>query len=91
MTRSDQYTEDQLVEQPAIKLFEELGRATVNAYHETLGPEGTLGRDTRSEVFLIRRQVIGDFQHGVQILPSPIVIAVTGAAAEQMPGVLVLA
>lgn len=49
------YTEDQLVEQPAIKLFEELGWETVNAYHETLGPDGTLGRDNRSEVFLVRR------------------------------------
>jgi type I restriction enzyme R subunit len=49
------YTEDQLVEQPAIKLFEELGWESVNAYHETLGPDGTLGRDNRSEVFLVRR------------------------------------
>jgi type I restriction enzyme R subunit len=49
------YTEDQLVEQPAIKLFEDLGWESVNAYHETLGPDGALGRDNRSEVFLIRR------------------------------------
>jgi len=49
------YTEDQLVEQPAIRLFEELGWETVNAYYETLGPKGTLGRDNKSEVFLIRR------------------------------------
>ena len=27
----------------------------VNAYHETLGPDGTLGRDNKSEVFLVRR------------------------------------
>lgn len=46
------FTEDQLVEQPAIRLFEELGWETVNAYHEALGPNGTLGRDNRSEVFL---------------------------------------
>ena len=45
-TASGQYTEDQLVEQPAIKLFEELGWEHVNAYHETLGPHGTLGRTT---------------------------------------------
>ena len=50
-----QYTEDQLVEQPAIKLFEELGWDSVNAYHETLGPNSTLGRDNKSEVFLTRR------------------------------------
>jgi type I restriction enzyme R subunit len=50
-----QYTEDQLVEQPAIQLFEELGWDIVSAYYETLGPEGTLGRDNKSEVFLTRR------------------------------------
>lgn len=49
------YTEDQLVEQPAIGLFEELGWAHVNAMQETMGPEGTLGRDNRAEVFLNQR------------------------------------
>ncbi len=52
---SGRYSEDQLVEQPAINLFEGLGWESVNAYHETLGPEGTLGRDNKSEVFLGRR------------------------------------
>jgi len=50
-----QYTEDQLVEQPAIRLFEEIGWESVNAYYETLGSDGTLGRDNKSEVFLTRR------------------------------------
>jgi type I restriction enzyme R subunit len=52
---SGRYSEDQLVEQPAISLFEELGWEAINAYHELLGPEGTLGRDNRSEIFLIPR------------------------------------
>ena len=52
---SGRYTEDQLVEQPAIRLFEELGWEHVNAYYEKLGPDGTLGRDNKSEVFLVRR------------------------------------
>jgi type I restriction enzyme R subunit len=51
----NQFSEDQLVEQPAIQLFEELGWESINAYNETLGPLGTLGRDNRSEVFLSRR------------------------------------
>lgn len=55
MSPAGRYTEDQLVEQPAIKLFEELGWETVNAYHETLGSDGALGRDNKSEVFLTRR------------------------------------
>lgn len=55
MTPSGRYSEDQLVEQPALELFGELGWQTVNGFDETLGPEGTLGRDNRAEVFLVRR------------------------------------
>ncbi len=36
------YTEDQLVEQPAIGLFAELGWQTVVAMEEILGETGTL-------------------------------------------------
>jgi len=46
------YSEDGLVEQPAIRLFEELGWETVNATDEALGAEGTLGRDVKGEVIL---------------------------------------
>lgn len=53
--QASRYTEDQLVEQPAIRLFEELGWETVNTYYEKLGPDGTLGRDNKSEVFLVQR------------------------------------
>lgn len=46
------YSEDQLVEQPAIGLFAALGWQTVSAMDETLGPGGTLGRETGGEVVL---------------------------------------
>lgn len=49
------YTEDQLVEQPAIGLFSALGWQTVSAMEETLGPGGTLGRETKGEVVLTDR------------------------------------
>jgi type I restriction enzyme R subunit len=49
------YTEDQLVEQPAIRLFEDLGWQVANAQYEILGETGTLGRYNKSEVFLVRR------------------------------------
>ena len=49
---SDDYTEDTLIEQPAIALFAELGWETADCYEETYGPEGTLGRETSSEVVL---------------------------------------
>jgi type I restriction enzyme R subunit len=53
MTNS--YSEDRLVEQPAIALFETLDWATVNCFCETFGPSGTLGRETTSEVVLSAR------------------------------------
>ena len=44
------YTEDQLVEQPAIGLFAELGWATVSALEETFGATGTLLRFLSGQV-----------------------------------------
>jgi type I restriction enzyme, R subunit len=49
------FTEDAAVEKPAIELFEELKWDHINAYHEKLGADGTLGRETRNEVFLTKR------------------------------------
>lgn len=49
------YTEDRLVEQPAIGLFAELGWQTVSAMEEVFGPGGTLGRETSGEVVLVPR------------------------------------
>ncbi|PAW77866.1 MAG: deoxyribonuclease HsdR [Verrucomicrobia bacterium Tous-C9LFEB] len=48
------YNEDQLVEQPAIGLFAELGWQTMSAMEEVLGANGTLGRETKGEVVLVR-------------------------------------
>jgi type I restriction enzyme, R subunit len=49
------FTEDQLVEQPAVALFADLGWSTVSAMEEVLGANGTLGRETPSEVVLLPR------------------------------------
>ncbi|MEZ6005391.1 MAG: type I restriction endonuclease [Planctomycetota bacterium] len=49
------YTEDQLVEQPAIGLFADLGWQTVSAMEETFGSDGTLSRETSGEVALMGR------------------------------------
>ena len=49
------YTEDQLVEQPAIGLFAGLGWFAVSALDEIFGASGTLGRETPSEVVLESR------------------------------------
>jgi type I restriction enzyme R subunit len=52
---SHAYTEGQLVEQPAIGLFSEIGWQTVSALQEVFGRNGTLGRDTGGEVVLVSR------------------------------------
>jgi type I restriction enzyme R subunit len=52
---SHTYTEDQLVEQPAIRLFDELKWETISALDEVFGPTGTLGRETTGEVVLLPR------------------------------------
>ena len=52
---SSDYSEDTLVEQPAIALFVDLGYETANCFHETYGAHGTLGRDTSGDVVLISR------------------------------------
>jgi type I restriction enzyme, R subunit len=49
------YTEDSLVEQPAIALLSDLGWETTDCYEETFGAGGTLGRETSSEVVLLSR------------------------------------
>ncbi len=49
------YSEDQLVEQPAIGLFATLGWQTVSALEESFGAGGLLGRETKGEVVLVDR------------------------------------
>jgi len=48
------YTEGYLVEQPAMELLQSIGWETKNCYEEVFGKEGTLGRETTSEVVLTR-------------------------------------
>lgn len=48
------YTEDRLVEQPAMELLQSIGWETKNCYEEVFGKEGTLGRAATSEVVLTR-------------------------------------
>ena len=53
---STDYSEDALVEQPAISLFQQLGYATANCFHEKVGTSGsTLGRETTEQVILFTK------------------------------------
>jgi type I restriction enzyme R subunit len=49
------YSEDALVEQPAIALLSELGWETANCWGERFGENSTLGRETPNEVVLLSR------------------------------------
>src|SRR5690349_6750642 len=49
------YSEDGLVERPAIALFAEMGWETASAMEEKFGAVGTLGRETSGEVVLVPR------------------------------------
>ena len=49
------YTEDLLVEQPAINLFESMDWETAICWEEVFGGEGSFGRENRSDVVLFKR------------------------------------
>ena len=54
--RGNDYSEDALVEQPVIRLFQDLDWETANCFDETFLPGGgSLGRETPEEVVLVRR------------------------------------
>ncbi|TWU29647.1 type I restriction endonuclease subunit R [Bythopirellula polymerisocia] len=51
---STDFSEDTLVEQPAVALFSDLGYETANCFHEKFGTSGSaLGRETTEEVILV--------------------------------------
>ena len=50
-----QLTEDALVEQPALRLLEQVDWEVESGFDEVLGPAGTLGRDSQSEPVLTHR------------------------------------
>ncbi len=53
---SSDYSEDMLVEQPAIALFSQLGYDTANCFYEKVGNSGsTLGRETTEDVVLVSK------------------------------------
>ncbi|MDI1336149.1 MAG: type I restriction endonuclease subunit R [Lacunisphaera sp.] len=70
------YTEDQLVEQPAIGLFAELGWQTVSVMEEVFGPSGSIGRETTGEVVLVPKLKVALEQLNPGVPPGAIQSAV---------------
>ena len=54
---SGAFSEDTLVERPAIGLFAGLGWQTIGAFDEVFGDGGTMGRESAGEVVLLRHLV----------------------------------
>ena len=50
-----QYSEERLIEKPSSELLGSLGWTVVNAFAETFGPAGTLGRDSMHQSVLAHR------------------------------------
>src|ERR1017187_7488378 len=73
------YTEDQLVEQPAIGLFAELGWKTVSAMEEVFGTSGTLGREMSGEVVLIPR-----LRAALELLNPHLPVEAIASAADEL-------
>ena len=49
------YTEDRLIQRPAILRFHDLGWEVADCFEEKCGVQGTLGRETRAEVVLVSK------------------------------------
>jgi type I restriction enzyme R subunit len=70
------YSEDQLVEQPAIHLFAELGWQLASGVDEIVGSNSTLGRETRSDVILTLRLRAALSRNNPALPPEAITAAV---------------
>lgn len=80
---SHAYTEDQLVEQPAIGLFAALGWQTISAMEETVGTAGTLGRETKGEVVLVERLRVALTKLNPDLPPEAIQTAIDELARDR--------
>ncbi|MBA3960596.1 MAG: HsdR family type I site-specific deoxyribonuclease [Chthoniobacterales bacterium] len=77
------YTEDLLIERPAVELFRELGWATVSAFQEIFGPIGTLQRETSAEVVLLTRLQAALTKLNPQLPPEAITAATDQLARDR--------
>ena len=75
---SSAYSEEVLIERPAMELGADLGWTTVSAFHEEFGPNGTIGRESSAEVILRPR-----LRRALELLnPTLSTEAISGAVDE---------
>ena len=85
------YNENQLVEQPAIQLFAELGWQFASAKDEVFGVNGTLGRETKSEAILVPRLRSALEHLNPHLPPEAIALALTELTHDRSTKALVTA
>ena len=73
------FTEDQLIEQPAVELFGKLHWDTVSAREEIFGSDGTLERETSAEVLLLSR-----LRSALELLNPKLSAAALSAAVDEI-------
>jgi hypothetical protein len=52
------YSENNLIEQPAIKLVQSLGYSYLDCFRETFGEKGTLGKETSTNVYPLKQETL---------------------------------
>ncbi len=85
------FTEDQLVEKPALELLKSLGWDVVSAAEEVFGTEGTLGRETPGDVVLVSRLESALLKLNPELPPEAIAGAVDALARDRSAMSLVAA
>ena len=70
------YSEDQLIEQPAVELFRTLQWSAISAREEIFGSDGTLKRETSAEVLLLNRLHSALEQLNPKLAPTAVSAAV---------------
>jgi type I restriction enzyme, R subunit len=78
-----EYTEDKLIEQPTIELFESIGWETANLYHEFDSGVSSEGREGKRDVFLPDRLHQALVHLNPDIPPEGIDVAVTELTADR--------
>jgi type I restriction enzyme R subunit len=88
---ADGWSEADLVEAPAVRLFADLGWQTVSASEEVFGAGGTLGRETKGETVLVPRLRKALEKLNPALPPEAITVAVDALARDRSAMSLVAA
>ncbi|MCR3883443.1 MAG: hypothetical protein NUK54_03595 [Methanothrix sp.] len=72
------YTEDQMIQRPAILRFHDLGWEVADCFEEKCGVQGTLGRETRAEVVLVSKLRPALEEIKTQVSSEAIHLSITG-------------